>query len=187
MIKELVLEEQNIQIFNYSFIFKNFIEKEFINSFFEYKLNEFKKEGMSRKLFIHHNIHSICDFILKSKKKGRQILFFDYNILEESEICNYIEESKLKAYLGYTYHKIRLLLPIRVFQSSFTLDYYETIHRKKTGLALETTAKLNSIIENTGFEKFTFEKCKRFIKKEGLVFLDKAYFNNLKSKQLLIN
>jgi hypothetical protein len=59
--------------------------------------------------------------------------------------------------------------------------------QENAGIAKETVLKLRSITENNDFERFTFEKIKKFVKKENLTFLDKTYFNSLKSKQLLIN
>jgi hypothetical protein len=187
MLKELVLNQYNLQILNYSYVFKNFIEKEFINDLHSYGLLEKKKDSMSRRLFVHHNIHSVCEFILKSKKKGRQIIFFDYNNLLEGEILDYIDESRLKSYLNYTYLKIRTMLPVRIFYSTFSLDYLNNKHQQNTGISKETILKIKSLAENRDFESFTFEKIKKFVKKEQLTFLDKTYFNSLKSKQLLIN
>ena len=187
MLKELVLNQYNLHIFNYSFIFKNFIEKEFINDLHSYSLLEKKKDSMSRRLFIHHNIHSVCEFILNSRKKGKQIVYFDYNNLLEGEILDYIDESRLKSYLNYTYLKIRTMLPIRIFYSTFSLDYLNNKYQQNTGISKETILKIKSLAEDRDFESFTFEKIKRFVRKEQLTFLDKTYFNSLKSKQLLIN
>jgi hypothetical protein len=187
MLKELTLNQYNIQIFNYSYIFKNFIEKAFINDLHSYGLLEKKKDSTTRRIFIHHNIHSICEFILKNKKKGRQVIYFDYNNLLEGEILNYIDEGRLKSYLNYTYLKIRTLLPIRIYCSTFTLDFLNNKYQQNAGIAKETVSKIRSLIENKDYDFFTFEKIKKFVKKEGLTFLDKAYFNSLKSKQLLIN
>jgi hypothetical protein len=187
MLKELIISNQNLQILNYNYIFKNHIEKEFINDLHSYGLLDKKKDSTARRLFIHHNIHSICEFILKSKRKGKQIVFFDYNNLLEGEILEYIDESRMESYLNYTYHKIRTMLPIRIYRSSFALTYLNYKLQENAGIAKETVLKLRSITENNDFERFTFEKIKKFVKKENLTFLDKTYFNSLKSKQLLIN
>jgi hypothetical protein len=187
MLKELLLNQYNLQIFNYSFIFKNFVERNFINDLHSYGLLEKKKDSTARRLFIHHNIHSVCEFILKSRKKGKQIIYFDYNNLLDGEILDYIDESRLKSYLNYAYLKIRTLLPVRVFYSTFSLDYLNAKHQQNTGLSKETILKIKSLAEDCAFESFTFEKIRKFVKKEQLTFLDKTYFNSLKSKQLLIN
>jgi len=187
MLKELVLNQYNLQIFNYSYIFKSFIEKEFINDLHNYGLMERKRDSTSRRLFIHHNIHTVCEFILKSKKKGKQIIYFDYNNLLDGEILNYLDEGRLKGYLNYTYLKIKTMLPIRIFYSTFSLDYLSTKYLQNTGVSKETILKIKSLAEDRNFEDFTFEKIKKFVKKENLTFLDKTYFNSLKSKQLLIN
>lgn len=186
MLKELELCHHNLHILNYSFIFKKYVERNFINDFFIMKLNEIKKDSTARKLFVHHNILSVCEHILKTKKKGRVVLFFDFNNLLDSEITKYIDESKLNDYFKYVYIKIKTLLPIRIFYSSYSLEYLNEKLVKKDGLAIETFLKIKALSETHGFEKYTFEKCKKFVKKEGLTFLDTTYFNSLKSKQLLL-
>jgi hypothetical protein len=79
------------------------------------------------------------------------------------------------------------MLPVRIFYSTFSLDYLNNKHQQNTGISKETILKIKSLAENRDFESFTFEKIKKFVKKEQLTFLDKTYFNSLKSKQLLIN
>lgn len=187
MHKELVLHQHNLQIFNYNYIFKNDIEKKFINDLYNYKLTSNKLDSTARKLFMHHNIHSVCEFVLKSSKKGKQVVFFDDNNLMDGEILEYVEEERLKKYLKHVYLKFRTLLPLRVYWSSFSFDYFYNKVKDNTGLGRETVFKIKSLVETSCFDKFTFEKCKKFVKKEGLTFLDKTYFNNLKSKQLLLN
>jgi hypothetical protein len=187
MVKELVVDQHNLQIFNYEYIFKDFIEKQFINDLYSYKLLERKKDSTIRRLFIHHNIHAICECMLRSKKKGKQVLFFDYHNLLDGEIQEYIEESKLKSYLNYTYHKIKSTLPIRIYYCTFSFDYFLQKKTENAGIAKETILKIKSLAENVNYDLFTFEKIKKFVKRENLTFLDKTYFNSLKSKQLLIN
>lgn len=187
MLRELVKDQYNLQIFNYEYIFKNYIERQFIDDLYSYKLLEKKKDSTVRRLFIHHNIHAICDYILKEKKKGKQVLFFDYHNLLEGEILEYIEESRIKSYLNYTYHKIKSTLPMRIYFSTFSFEYFIHKYEKNAGIGIETMLKIRNLAENNGFEKFTFEKVKKFVKREELTFLDKTYFNSLKSKQLLIN
>lgn len=187
MLEELILSQHNLQIFNYSYIFKHLIEKNLINDLYEFKLLANKRDSTIRRLFIHHNIHSICNYILKSKKKGKQIVYFDFNNLLDGELLSYIEEDKVKCYLEYVIHKIKNILPIRVYYSTFSLEYLKSKIDKNTGLAKETVARIKNVIETHNYDKFTFEKCKKFVKKQGLTFLDKTYFNGLKAKQLLIN
>ncbi|NDG29133.1 hypothetical protein EB118_03410 [bacterium] len=187
MHKELVLHQHNLQIFNYNYIFKNDIEKKFIDDLYNYKLTESKKDSMVRKLFVHHNIHSVCEFILKSPKKGKQVVYFDDNNLIDGEILEYVDEDHFKYYLKHVYLKFRALLPLRVYWSTFSFEYFVNKVKENNGIGKETVFKIKSLVENSCFDRFTFEKCKKFVRKEGLTFLDKTYFNSLKSKQLLLN
>lgn len=187
MQKELVLHQHNLQIFNYNYIFKNDIEKKFINDLYNYKIVGSKIDSTTRKLFVHHNIHCVCEFVLKSLKKGKQVVYFDDNNLIDGEILEYIDEDHLKSYLRHVYLKFRTLLPLRVYWSSFSFEYFCSKLKDNSGIGKETLFKIKSLVESSNFDKFTFEKCKKFVRKEGLVFLDKTYFNSLKSKQLLLN
>jgi hypothetical protein len=186
MIKEIDLCQHNLHIVDYCYIFKKYVERDFVDNFYALKLQEHKKDSTSRKLFLHYNILAICNYILKINKKGRIVLYFDYHNLLDCEVAEYIEESKLKDFFNHLYLKIKALLPIRVYYSTFSLEYLNTKFQKKDGQAIETLLKIKALSENSNFEKYTFEKCKKFIKKEGLTFLDTVYFNTLKSKQLLL-
>lgn len=182
-----MLNQYNLQVFNYEYIFKNFIEKELINDLYNFKLLNKTKDSTIRRFFIHHNIHSICEFFLKSKKKGKQVLYFDFHNLLDSELSNYIDEDRLLRYFNFVFLKIKTLLPVRIYYSSFSFDYYVSKATENAGIGKETTFKIRSIVDSSNFEAFTFERIKKFVKKEHLTFLDKTYFNSIKSKQLLIN
>jgi hypothetical protein len=187
MLKEVVLEKYNLQILNYHYIFKNIVEVNLINDLYKFKLLDSRKDSTMRRLFIHHNIYGICEFILNTKKSGKQVLYFDFNNLFDTEILNYIEEERFKNYLLYIMNKVKNILPIRVFYSTFSLEFLNSKIKAKSGLGIETVNKIKNLTESYSFDKFTFEKCKRFVRKQELTFLDQSYFNSLKAKQLLIN
>lgn len=187
MQKEVLLNQYNLQIFNFNFIYKTYIEKNYINDLFNYGIHQKVKDSTARKLFIHHNIHSICEFIINEEKKGKQVLFFDFNNLIDGEIIQYIDEDKLKSYFKYVYLKIKRLLPIRIHYSPFSFTYFLELLKKNNGFTKENVLRIRSLVDRDNFDKFTFEKCKRFVKSENLLFLDKIYFNSLKAKHLLIN
>ncbi|NBP00747.1 MAG: hypothetical protein EBU90_11570, partial [Proteobacteria bacterium] len=92
----------------------------------------------------------------------------------------------LSDFFNHLYLKIKMLLPVRIYYSTFSLEFLNDKFLKKDGQAIETLLKIKAISENNCFERYTFEKCKKFVKKEGLTFLDTVYFNTLKSKQLLL-
>jgi len=186
MLKDLLLKEYNIHIINFSYIFNNYIEKDLLDDLYKYELLGEKKDKTIKRLFFHHTIFNLCNYLLKNSGREKIVVFFDSNNVYDSNIAKYMSEEKVKKYLEMVVKKIKTILPIRLFHSTFTFDYFVFKFLKKDGIGKETLFKIKKVIDISDFNKFTFEKCKKFTKKEGLLFLDKHYFNTLKSKQLLL-
>lgn len=186
MLKEIVIREHNVHVLNFNYIFKHHIERDLIDDLHRYELLGDRKDTTIKRLFYHHNIFNLCNFLLRSSGKEKLIVFFDCNSIYDTEISKYISEEKVKKYLQMVFKKVKSVLPIRVFDSTFAFDYFVFKFLKKDGIGKETLYKIKKTIDTNDFNKFTFEKCKKFVKREGLLFLDKHYFNTLKSKQLLL-
>ena len=76
-------------------------------------------------------------------------------------------------------------LPIRVYNSKYSLVYFDHLINKKDGRG---SILLNDIIRrfDKEYSNFTFSDIKRFTKKYDLTFLNIDYFNRLSTKLLLI-
>jgi len=185
--KELILYADNIQIINYNFIFKNIIEEAFLNDLHRYKLVAIKNSTMKKKLFVHNSIYSLCEYLLSLEKAGKQIIFFHLESCLSGAIAEFIDRDVLIKYFNFLFKKIDKLLPIRTYVSLHSFECLKHVLAKKNGFSKDFINEFKNIVNSKNFEKFTFEKCQSFVKKEGLTFLNKTYFNSFKTKQLLIN
>lgn len=186
MMKDIVIKEYNMHVINFNFLFKNFIEKSLIDDLHRYKLLTTADSRTVKRLFYHHIIFNLCNHLLRISEREKMVVFVDFNNIYDSDIAEYLTEEKVLKYLQEVFKKIQSTLPIRIYRSTFTFDYFVFKFLKKDGIGKETLMNIKKVIDINDFNKFTFEKCKKFIKKEGLTFLDKHYFNTLKSKQLLL-
>lgn len=185
MEKELISKESNLILINFNYIFLNLVEKNLLKDLHTYDLLKKPKNPTVRKLFYHHIILNIGNYLLNLKCKEKAVIFFEDNNLYSYEICQYLGEEIVHKIVLQVFKKVDKLLPIRILHSTFTFEYFLHKLSQKSGVAKETLMKCRGIIDNKDFTKFTYEKCKKFTEKEGLTFLNKTFFNNLKSKQLM--
>lgn len=185
MVKEILSKQNNIVLINFNHIFLECVEKNLLKDLNDYGLLDKPKNTTVRKLFFHHIIFCLCNYLLNSNYKEKIVVFYEDNNIYSYEISQYLTEEIVSKYMHLVFKKIDKLLPIRVLKCSFTFEYLNYKILKKSGFGIETLLKAKSIVDNKDFSKFTYEKCKKFTEKEGLSFLSKTFFNTLKSKQLL--
>lgn len=185
MQKEIVSKESNLVLINFNYIFLNLVEKGLLNDLHQYDLLSRPKNPTVRKLFYHHIVFNICNYLLELKHKEKAVIFFEDNNIYSYEICQYIGEDVVHKLMLQVFKKIDKLLPIRIIHNTFTFEYFLHKLSQKSGVAKEVLMKSRNIVDRKDFTKFTYEKCKKFTEKEGLTFLSKSFFNNLKSKQLM--
>jgi hypothetical protein len=184
MESEILLSEYNIRLINFADIYKN-IEIDLINDLYTYKmLNEFKVNSNVRKLLLHHLIVGVCNSLMTYTGKEKNIIYFCKSELVFDSLFS--DTVKLLDVIVKCIHKIRRILPVRLFVSMDTFAKIHTVLSKKTGHREEFISNIRSFCDNTDFVNFTFSKIKVFTQKNGLTFLNKDYFNTLKSKQLLL-
>lgn len=185
MLEETVLKEYNLHVVNFNYIFKHYIEKKLINDLYDHRVLAVKS-SVVRKLIYHHVIYELCNYVLKRKQLEKIVIFFNTSELYSLEICQYLPEEILGKYLEMVMRKIKSILPLRIYQSTAAFEYF--IHKlaKREGVGREILLRIKHLVDSNDIYKFTFEKCKKFVVREGLLFLDKQYFSNLKSKQLLL-
>jgi hypothetical protein len=184
MESEVLLSEYNIRLINFAHIYKD-IEVNFINDLYHYNLLEdFKVNGNVRKLMMHHLIVGLCNTLMKYGGKEKNIVYFcKREILFDSLLSN---TDKLLDVVIKCVTKIKRILPIRVYVYDVTFERAFIILSKQTGHREELISNIRSFCDNIDFVNFTFSKIKMFTQKNGLTFLNKDYFNTLKSKQLLL-
>jgi len=185
MLEETILKEYNLHIVNFNYIFKHYIEKKLVNDLYDHKVLTIKS-SIVRKLIYHHVIHELCNYVLKRKRLEKIVIFFNTSELYNLEICQYLPEEVLIKYLEMVIRKVKSVLPLRIYQSTAAFEYFMHKLAKKDGAGREMLLRMKHLVDSSDIYKFTFEKCRKFVAREGLLFLNTQYFNNLKSKQLLL-
>jgi len=74
-----------------------------------------------------------------------------------------------------------------VFFTNISFEFLHHLLSKNEGRGLEVISNIRSYIDSINLERYTFAKVKTFTKRNNLIFLNKEYFNQLKTKQLLIS
>jgi hypothetical protein len=129
---------------------------------------------------------ALCEEIVNSRDSNKVIIYFNNSLLEKTELLEYYNDEDLIVFLESVLMKIRRILPIRVYITNHTFDYFKHMLSRYDGRIKEILVKLKVLVDSVNIESYTFMKAKRFARLNNLTFLSDVYFNNLKTKQLLI-
>lgn len=184
MLREVIYKEHNLHIVNFSYIFEHCIEQELINDLHRHALIDSPCDAVIKKLFQHHIIYRLCQYILKLKSKERVVVHVDTESVYAGELTRYLSIEQIQENMVSVIKTIKNILPIKLYFSSVSLEYLN--NNKEQGAAIEAVGRMKGMLYNSGRESVTLEKCRKFAKKQGLYFLDNHFFNDLKSKQLLL-
>lgn len=141
-----------------------------------------KLDPSFKRLIKHHVIHLVCERIRKAYTRGnlRNIIYTHREAFERS--CQlpsvYMERAVWHALVD-----IESKLPIRVYFAKYSYEDF-TNPLISSGVVKEVKRELIQLAEKD-YDTFTFEKIKKFTEKEGLVYLNKEYFQGLKSKLIM--
>jgi len=185
MVEKLEFKQYNFKILNFCFIFKN-IEKDLINDLHNFNLLNGKINSSVKKLFFHHTILGLCEYLLNDKSREKNVVYFNSDQTGNWQILKYYEEEKFIELLSNIISKIKKLLPIKIFTSNISFEFLTYLLQKNDGRSEELIVKIRSFINSVNLERYTFSKILTFTKENDLVFLNKQYFNRLKAKQLII-
>jgi hypothetical protein len=187
MLQSLILSEHNLYIVDFSKIFTDRFLPNFYSSCEQYNLHNISLKNKDvKKLIYHCLIHSLCEEVLCVKSNNKTVIFYNTNHLPKSDLTKYISEEELIIFIELLLRKTSKMLPIRVFITSYTFDYFVHLIKAKKARGIEILYKIKAFVDKISFEKFTFQKIRLFSKKYDLTFLSNIYFNAIKSKQLLL-
>lgn len=188
MVEKIELKQYNICLLNFEDLFYKKIETDLTDNLHKYLLLKNRINSQARKFFFHHIIFEICEFLLNQKNKEKNIIFFNYRQINTNYgLLKYFSEEDILKNLHGVLLKIKNLLPVRIFISKYTFEYFKHLNERNDGKAIETINNLKYYINNTEYENYTFSRIKKFTLKNDLTFLNQKYFNLLKTKQLLIS
>ena len=183
MKEKLVFKEHNFVLLNFYFILHK-CEPLLISSLSEYGLLDHKKITKDAKtLFLHHIVFNMCEHILNLKTKEKTVVYYTEQVPDNLEILNYYRKDDVNKCLLFVLSKARQYLPLRIH---FNHMSFSEVCLLKEGEKAEITANVKNTIGSSDLTQFSFGKTNAFTKANNLSFLNKEYFNTIKTKQLLL-
>jgi len=143
----------------------------------------FKKTD-NKKPFYHHIILTICNTIIENKSKNKIIIIFNEDDLDSSMLCTLTELHLCKKFFYNFIKKIRNILPINVLDYSRSFTEIPAIVEKKNGRYKELIKLIEALLSKDKVS-FEFDKIKNFTKRYELTYLNKDFFNRIKTKNLV--
>lgn len=191
MIESCTFTQFNLTFINTVDVLK-YLEINLINDLANYNL--LSKSRVTRdikKLIYHHIFHGFSEYLLNTKTPGKSIfLLSKTESYSNLQLCKYFKAEQLKKCIDSVLSSLVRLLPISIYG-------YE-LNIKISDLSLEYDADRGEVREfvelvknfqwcqNVTRSYYTFAKVRSFAKRNELTFLNERYFNQLKTKQLLI-
>ena len=180
-----------IKLIDFSQIFQKYIEPDLITELHTYNLirNDVVniKSRDVKQLFYHHIIYNLCTYILSVKGKDKIVVVYSDVVTPSSEIHKYINIDDLQTFLNKFILKLIKLLPVKILIASTTFHKIRSDIRNKTGDSIDTINSARSIVENHDISRYTFSKARNFSNRYGLTFLSNDFFQQIKSKQLILS
>lgn len=184
--RKMEFKQYNFRLINFNHLFEKKIEVNIINDLHRFNLMKPKISVQAKKFFYHHIIFGICEQLLNEKTSEKNVVYFNNTQIENLQILKYFSEKDVLSTINSILLKIRKLLPIKIFTTNISFEFLSHLLSKNDGRGSEVVLNVKNYLDKFDIEKFTFSKIKTFTKKNDLVFLNKDYFNRLKTKQLLI-
>ena len=182
---DLHIENYDFTIIDFNELLINDIQNQIINSLHEFNLLDKSINNLQVKKFsYHYTIYSICEKLLEGKTKS--IIYFNNTQLEDCELTKYFKESDILNFFTNFLRKVDKILPLKIFISKYSILYLDHLIDINDGKAQTTINSMISKINSMDISKYTFSDVKKFTRRYELTFLNKAYFNRLSTKLLLI-
>lgn len=178
----ITFEDCNFCLIDFYAIYRS-CECSLVNDLYSYGLlKEDRKVTRDVKLLImHHVMFQLCEYVLRYKGGEKNVIYFTDHCPEDLDLCRYYDG--VTRLFKKIIKQLQKVLPIRVYTDN--LMFSEILNCSK-GKKREIIARIQSKITSLDFSKFTFSKANLFAKRYNLTFLQKGYFNTLKTKQLLL-
>ena len=181
MVSTVRILQGRITAVDFGSLYTECIEPKLLEDIARYECNEL--DSTAQRLFIHHVIHGVCTYILNSQTKT--VIYFCRNCLTDTETFdkfNTIDLNKLFDKIGRVFET---KLPVRWYDTTYTFDYFELCLKKGKDDGARILLDIEPLC-NRDHTTFRFDKIKQYAKKSGLTFLDEKFFNQIKSKMLVM-
>jgi len=186
VVKELKLHHNQITVIDFYSLYTKCIEASLIKDLSKYSCQSPDVDITAQRLIMHHIIKGVCDYVLNSNSNSKTVVYFCSTELLNTRIFDLYENKKLIKVFTKVSKAIKTKLPIRWYNSTFPINYFEICLYDNKNDGIEIITNIKSIC-NEDFTKFLFDKIKLYVKKNNLTFLDSTYFNQLRSKMLLLS
>ena len=163
----------NVTLCNFCEVFKDII-KDYHDLYDSYGLVKFDIDA--KKLLQHCIIKRCCDIAL-SIPTGKVVFYYSSKCLQVSDPNDGPVLRETHKIIKSAVHN----LPITWYCSSQPLDYYLKIISAHQGTSFLVE------VSNNSKDTYTFSRALKYIQKSKLTFLNDRYFNDLKTRCLLLN
>ena len=181
----LDLEIYNFNLINCNEIFKT-ASDDIVDELYKFDLLEKSLSNtIVKRIFFHYTIFHLCEAVLANNTGRKGVLFFNNTQLNDITLSKYFKEGDIIKTVCNVLNKMKSLLPVKVYISRYSLDYFYHLLESKQG---KGHMLLNDMRNTTSKDNdgFTFSRIKQYTKKYELTWLNEKYFNRLSTKFLLI-
>jgi hypothetical protein len=191
-----VIESSTFKQFNLTFVnivsILKQIEINLINDLTLYNLLSQKRITRDiKKLIYHHVFHGLCEYILNTKHQGKLVfLIKQSNPYHDIQLHKFFKCEDIDKHLDQAVKQVAKLLPMPIHSHTFNFSIRELNSKYDQGIGevREFVELIKSFQASYDFIKtyYTFAKVRAFAKRNELTFLNEKYFNQLKTRQLLM-
>jgi hypothetical protein len=162
---------------------------EIINDLHRFDLLEelsFKNHDTKR-VFYYYILKTVCDVIIKSKGIDRCVFFYNHQCIQSYTIqfLEYSSVYRFREFLTTIINKMNNILPTLFYICDEERCFDDIISDIHTGEYIDISNDIIAAQQRKSNKLFTFEKAKSFVRRYGLTYLDRDYFNKVKIKTLL--
>ena len=183
----LVYPIYNLRILDFASIYKKYAEPKLIDDVNRYDLikdNQLNiKSTDVKRLFYHHIIFELCEYILNSKSKEKVVILYCDKIPIESDLLKYIPLNDRMKFFNTLISKIMKMLPLKILSANISFGLLK--RNKNSGECADIVTAAKCIADKYDISKFTYSKARYFANANGLEYLSNNYFKKVKSKQLI--
>ena len=185
MIKELNLNYDQIKVISFTSLYTGYIEPKLLDDLAKYHCIGPALDRTAQRLFLHHVIHSTCEYILNLRMQSKIVIYYSETEIVDTKTFDQYDNKKLQKIFNQISKIFQSKLPIRWYNGIYPFSYFKICHdnNKNDGIIIKNNIKS---LCNEDFTAFLFDKIKIYTKTNNLTFLDKTYFNQLRSKMLLV-
>lgn len=191
MVKSCTFEHFNLSLVDFDSLLQS-IEVSFIDDLSKYSLLHSKKINRDiKKLLYHHIFYGISEYILNCKSRERIVILkkTDGILPKELLLMQYFDEKELLNRIDQVVSRVARLLPVCIYgYDKFNFTNLRRLYDEREGNVVELIERIRMFNANHSAVRsvYTFAKIRSFAKRNGLLFLSEKYFNQLKTKQLLL-